>query len=78
MEILIEKNVPIPKGAWYGYLLRMAPPDKNGNPKDSFVFPAGEFGAVRRQVMNLRKKFPRWRFKTMRISETDRRIWRIK
>lgn len=78
MEINIEKDVPISRGRWYKYLIRMGKPYADGEPRDSFVFLAKDFGSVRREIVKVKNKFPGWKFKTMRISETERRIWRTK
>ena len=71
MKVKIEKGIPIPERKYYAELKGMAK-------DDSFTFPEAEFGALRTAIMDLKKKHPMRKFKTIRISETSRRIWRKK
>ena len=78
MRIKIEKNVPLAgKAKYYDAILKMDGP-VNGQPRDSFTFPQADFGNVRNFIMIIRKLHPKRKFKTMRISETERRIWRTR
>ena len=71
MEIKIEKDVPIPQAKWYADVYGM-------KKHDSFVFPIEKFGNIRNAVMKVKKVHQSRKFKTMRISETERRIWRTR
>jgi hypothetical protein len=79
MILKIEQGIPIPdKTKFYPKLLLMKAPGKDGKPKSSFVFLENHFSNLRTCLQKVRKHYPNRKFKTMRISETERRIWRVK
>jgi hypothetical protein len=76
----IEKGIPMPqKAKFYPKLVQMEPPHRrSGQPKSSFVFQESEYSNLRTCIQKVRKHYPNRRFKTMQISATERRIWRVK
>jgi len=71
MEIKIEQNVPIPNRAFYDDLVKMIR-------HDSFTFSESNYSNLRSSLQDVKKRFPNLRFRTIKISETERRIWRTR
>ena len=66
-EIKIEKGIALPIRRWHLAMICMA---KN----ESFIFPVKSYSSIREAMCQLKDK----RFRTVKISKTERRIWRIK
>lgn len=72
MKVKMETGIPIPSRRFYDDLIKMK---RN---KSSFVFPEAEFSNMRGAIQDVKKRYPSRKFKTISISETERRVWRKK
>lgn len=71
MQIKIEHGIEIPKRAFYDDLIEM-------KRQDSFTFPESSYSNLRGCLQDVKISFPHREFKTKSISETERRIWRVR
>lgn len=71
MPVKIEKGIPMPGRKYYRDLIKMVK-------HDSFTFPESEFSSLRGAIQEIKRKHRARKFKTIRISEAERRIWRTK
>lgn len=71
MEIKIERGIEIPTRTFYKELVEMIK-------DDHFTFPKSSYSNLRSCLQDIKKLYPNREFKTKAISETERRIWRVK